>query len=109
MIYIYVLICPIDNKIRYVGKSKNPKTRYKQHLKDSEKRQNTEKQRWIKQLKIKKQLPIMKIIKAVGNEVESRKEEEVQVIKNINTIYNIHMPGKGSKSVAFYRKTGELQ
>lgn len=109
MNYIYVLICPIENKIRYVGKSKNPKTRYKQHLKDAEKKQNTKKQKWIRELKSKKLYPIIKIIDKEENEEKARILEEKNVIKNIDTIFNIHMPGRGSLSVAHFRDTGKLK
>ncbi len=30
--YIYGLLCPVENKISYVGKSNDPAFRYKQHI-----------------------------------------------------------------------------
>ena len=43
MNYIYALIDPLDRKIRYIGNTRNPEARYKQHLKEVEKRCKTEK------------------------------------------------------------------
>ena len=109
MNYIYYLIDPITKIVRYVGNTKNPKSRYRQHLKDAEKKQNTEKQKWIIELKDKKMTPLMEIVKEIENDVEARKEEEKEVVKHIQTVFNIHMPGKGSKSTAHYKKTGKIK
>jgi len=106
--YIYALICPITKDIRYIGKTKHPKSRYNQHLKDAEKRNKTEKQKWIIKLKSKNMKPLLQIIDKTENEKEARILEEKTVIANINTVFNIHMPGKGSLSVAHYRETGRL-
>ena len=35
--YLYALVCPIENEIKYIGMSKSPKTRFKQHLISNEK------------------------------------------------------------------------
>jgi len=64
--YIYCLKHPITEEIRYVGKTKNPKNRYKKHL-DSYKlvRKGRNKQyvsRWINKLKNQELEPVMKIL-----------------------------------------------
>lgn len=46
--YIYGLIDPETNEMRYVGKSNNPKVRYQSHLTD--KKSNPHKTSWIKSL-----------------------------------------------------------
>lgn len=108
MNHIYYLIDPINSKIRYVGNTKNPKQRYSQHLKDAEKRQNTRKQRWIIALKQNHMQPIMKIVEKIENDEAARIQEENHVIKNIETVFNLHMPGKGSKSISHFKETGKL-
>lgn len=50
MNYIYALICPLSNQIRYVGKTVSIKTRYSAHLNDNSK---SHKSSWIKSLKTK--------------------------------------------------------
>lgn len=112
MKYIYILRDPINKKIRYVGMTKNPKARLSQHLRDAlktKKHQKTQKQLWILYLREKKMTPIMEIIQKEENEAKARIIEEQSVVKNIETIYNIHMPGKGSLSVSHFKKTGQLK
>lgn len=48
MNYIYALICPISNQIRYVGKTNSIRVRYNAHLNDKSKSHKTS---WIKSLK----------------------------------------------------------
>jgi hypothetical protein len=40
--YIYGLVCPIEGKVRYVGKSGNPVQRYMGHLSEAESRRQSE-------------------------------------------------------------------
>lgn len=108
MKHVYVLIDPNDQKIRYVGCSSNPKARFSQHIKDAQK-SKTQKQKWILGLQAKKMLPFLEIIRSESDPAKARLIEESVVIRNIQTIYNIHMPGKGSLSVDHFRKTGKLK
>ena len=111
MIYIYILICPLTKKIRYVGQSKTPKRRYKQHLKDAEKikkTEKTEKQKWILNLKKHNLQPDIKIIKTVKNQIDGEFEEEKIVLDNIKDIYNIHLPGKNHTTVKRFLELGSL-
>ena len=112
MKYIYLLVDPTNKKIRYVGATSNPKSRLRQHIQDAakpKKTPKTKKQNWILSLSKKGISPHMKIIDSKKDEAEARKIEEKTVIKYINTIYNIHMPGKGSFSIDHYKKTGKLK
>ena len=61
-IWIYGLQDPRDNIIKYVGKSKNPDKRYKNHLYHI-KHENTKKSRWIKKLLKLNLKPILVILK----------------------------------------------
>jgi group I intron endonuclease len=60
--FIYVLIDPITNEIKYVGKSDKPDRRFKKHLKEDK---NTYKNNWIKSLTSIGQEPIMEIMDEV--------------------------------------------
>ena len=62
--YIYTLKDPISNEIRYVGKSNNPKQRFKAHLNKCRKHQK-HKSNWIEKLKKLGLKPIFEIINTV--------------------------------------------
>lgn len=57
--YIYALIDPISNEIRYVGKSISPNKRYYQHINP---RGFTHKDNWIRKLLSNSLKPVMKIL-----------------------------------------------
>lgn len=61
---IYVLIDPITNMVRYVGKANDVSQRYKAHLNRARKHQ-THKKNWIEKLKKKGLKPIIEIIDIV--------------------------------------------
>lgn len=61
--FIYILIDPRNNQIRYVGKANNPKKRLEGHLGDKRK---TYKTNWIKNLKSKELRPVIEIIDEVA-------------------------------------------
>jgi len=75
MVYIYILIDPRTNEIRYLGKTNNPKRRKSEHLSEYNKSRNTpqkmtHKDKWIKQLKKVGLKPIMEIFDTVPQEEE---------------------------------------
>lgn len=61
---IYILIDPITNMIRYVGKTNNINQRFKAHLNFARKHQ-LHKRNWIMNLKNKGLRPIVEIIDVV--------------------------------------------
>lgn len=61
---IYVLIDPITDEIRYVGKANNVGQRYKAHLNRARKHQ-THKKNWLAQLKKEGLKPIIEVIDVV--------------------------------------------
>jgi len=112
MIYIYELRCPIKKVVRYIGATSKPKSRFKQHIKDTgenKKTAKTKKQEWISWLRKQQMTPVMNILHTEEDKQKGRKLEEQEVIKNIKTVFNLHMPGKGSLSVEHFKKTGKLK
>ena len=103
---IYLLICPIDNVVRYVGKSKKPITRYKQHLKDTG--TTTKKKIWISSLLKQGLKPILKIETTTKAEIDAEYLETKTIIKYCSTVYNIFMPGKNTGTVNDYKKINNI-
>lgn len=48
--YIYALVDPRNNNVRYIGKANNPEERYKNHI-NSSRDKNTHKRNWISDLR----------------------------------------------------------
>jgi predicted GIY-YIG superfamily endonuclease len=65
MFYIYKLIDPITNDIRYVGYTKSPKKRIWEHIRDVKKGIKTYKCDWIRNLMSKNCEPILEIISEI--------------------------------------------
>lgn len=91
--YIYALLDPITNEIRYIGKSNNPKKRINNHIYES-KKLTTHKANWIKSL-IKKNLkPKIKIIeKVLYNEWEKKEKYYILKYKNLTNFLKGGNPG----------------
>lgn len=65
--FIYVLLDPISNEVRYIGKSDNPKNRLAEHIKKSIYK-STYKNKWIQYLLKKSLKPVIEIIDEVRQE-----------------------------------------
>lgn len=61
MTYIYALIDPTTNEIRYIGKSDAPERRFKEHV-DRQACPDSYKANWIKKLRSKNLMPGLKIL-----------------------------------------------
>ena len=93
--YVYYLRCPLTDQVKYVGKTKNPKTRYKQHINKLDKT-STPKRRWLILLFSKGLQPKMEIAVKVNG--DARQQEQEHLDKHKATALNIHNPKKGAKS-----------
>lgn len=83
--WIYYLVDPITQKVRYVGSSVDPTKRFQNHL--SEKR-SSKKQSWIKRLEKKGLTPELRFV-VQGNDVEIRKLEAKHIRKfNPKDLFN---------------------
>ena len=94
--YIYYLLDPRDGIVRYVGKSKDPNKRYRQHIKKLDKR-NTPKKLWLLKLFSLDMKPTLEI-KEIVEGARAREREQYHVDKNRATTLNIHNPAKGAKA-----------
>lgn len=72
--FIYVLRCPETNRVRYVGKSNNPKQRYNAHLKASKEGRKYRVCRWIFKLLNDNTKPILEIIESCNNNIWKERE-----------------------------------
>lgn len=104
---IYYLICPLDGKVRYVGKSTNPKKRLKDHIADTG--TSTGKKKWISKLKKHNLFPILKIIQETETEEKARFLENEHVKRQAATLYNIFMPGKNTPTLNDFRKIQNIK
>lgn len=62
--FIYMLICPISNDAKYIGKANNPERRLKDHMYDF-RDMDLNKALWIRTLKAQKNKPILCILDEV--------------------------------------------
>lgn len=76
--YIYLLRDPIDNEVKYIGKTNNLKVRLKAHLNPA-RFKNTHKFNWIKKLRNKNLKPTLEIIEKCS--INNWKEREKYWIK----------------------------
>ena len=83
--YVYALICPIDNQIRYIGATINPSIRFKQHLKDT---YNIRKKEWIDNLSASNELPEMIILDSFNEEAKCIESEQAFIDKYRDVIFN---------------------
>jgi len=95
--YIYVLIDPIDNDIRYVGKTSNPKSRLSGHITECKKEKYKHyRARWIRSLLKKNLKPIIKFIKVCPlNDFEKFETEYIKIFKS-ERLTNSDESGQGN-------------
>lgn len=93
--YIYYLKDPRTNEVKYVGKTKRPKARFKQHITKLDKTM-TPKKKWLLELRSKGLIPKMTIAQEVIG--DGRKAEQFHLNKHKDTALNIHNPEKGAPS-----------
>jgi hypothetical protein len=83
MRYIYKLIDPTTNQIRYIGQTDNIKRRYNDHISSSLNKNsssyNTHKSSWVRKLVNNNSLPIMNIVDSCNSFEESNKLERIYV------------------------------
>ena len=76
--FIYALLDPRDNSVRYVGKADDPYRRYCEHLKEN---YDSHKCRWIKVLMGMGLLPIRQILEECDCSIWQEREKERNRLK----------------------------
>lgn len=64
-VYIYALLDPLTNEIRYIGKTQNINRRYKQHINLNNIKTHTHRDNWIKKLINNNLYPIIEVLDEV--------------------------------------------
>jgi hypothetical protein len=98
--YIYSLICPIDNKVKYIGKANDPKARFRKHksLANNDKGENYLKNEWVRTLYEKGLIPILEIIEQVDvSDWKVKEKYYISLYKQMGIeLYNICGGGNGA-------------
>lgn len=69
--FIYALVDPETQEIRYIGKANNPRKRFNKHLRQTD---DTYKQRWIHGLQSRNLKPLMQIIEEIPVDLWQERE-----------------------------------
>lgn len=97
--YIYSLVCPLDGKVKYIGKSNNPYLRFSKHksLSDKNTGDNILKNEWIKNLLYLGKTPLLNILEEVDiTEWKIKEKFYIKKYKDLgNEIFNICGGGNG--------------
>ena len=106
IIYIYGLVCPIKNTVRYIGKTKNINERYRKHLSA---KKNTATSKWVFALKERGLKPKIEIIFET-NETEWQYHEK-RIIKEFIDggfhLFNHTIGGEGGNTMGGRKLTKE--
>lgn len=97
--YIYLLIDPRDNEVRYVGKTSNPKSRLSGHITECKKETvKHRRSRWIKSLLRDKLKPIITFVKVCPLSEFEKYEAEYIKLYSSNKLTNSDENGQGNKN-----------
>lgn len=81
--YFYVLIDPRDGKIKYVGRTVDPKSRLRGHIYESKKNNRNKRERWIVSLLRKNLKPSLQIIYTLYCSLSEAIETEKMLVKKL--------------------------
>jgi hypothetical protein len=102
-IFIYILIDPRDNQIRYVGKTKNAHHRFYSHTAPSMFKDKSHKSKWIKKMVEEGFLPILEVIETTDEyNWESREKYWIKYYKDLG--YDLTNGTDGGASFKFIEK-----
>jgi group I intron endonuclease len=102
--FIYALKDPLTDKVRYIGKSNNPKLRYYAHLSHAKKTRNkTHRDSWIISLLNQNLKPILFVIEETTDELW--KERERYYISRYSNLTNHTIGGEGAEGFKHSKET----
>lgn len=110
--YIYLLIDPMTNMVRYVGQTYNVERRIKEHINEcnslSKNKSKSHKSNWIKKLKKMDKLPIMEIIETCyANDVDFWERHYISLYKSWG--YNLVNKTDGGYGIRGYKYSNEFK
>lgn len=99
-ICIYGLVCPIENKVMYVGKSADVELRLRQHMKEAIKGHESEKCKWLRSLhKLNLSPSIVILDKCIESEWPEKECYWIKHYRSINSdLKNKHPGGAGGRT-----------
>lgn len=106
--YVYYLHDPNNDKVRYVGISKNPKQRFNAHMNPSFSHENTHKTNWINKLKLSGLKPYYSIAYSFES-LEDCKDKEIELINTLPNLTNIKGGGDLNDGIVWTEEAKEAQ
>lgn len=97
MYYIYALVDPRDNQDRYIGRTSNPKIRYRRHCRNTS--GITHKENWLRLLKRLDLQPIMVILYQTEYYEESLRAEIEHILWRNQSGYDLVNSTEGGEGV----------
>jgi predicted GIY-YIG superfamily endonuclease len=97
-VFIYALIDPDTSDVRYIGKTVNPESRYRDHCNTGHEYRNPRKVAWVKALKSQGKKPVLAILEECTD--EGWEEAESKWIKHYQpSILNTYGGGKNGRLI----------
>lgn len=81
----YVLIDPIDGFIKYVGRTVDPKNRFRNHIYEAKRNKRNKRERWIVSLLRKNLKPTMRVIYTLKCSLNEAIQTEKTLVKKLNS------------------------
>ena len=106
MTYLYALIDPRTVEIRYIGKTTNPKARYKGHLYDQSK---THRGAWLRVLRRLGLKPVMNILEPIGSSKEAAVREQELIRDYRDEEYNLVTATAGGEGMPGFHHTAKTK
>lgn len=106
-IVIYVIKCPFTGMVKYVGKTKDTKERFRKHLSENN---DTRKSKWVRGIKAKGSVPLFEIIDEVDEaNWEEAERSYIRLFKSLGADLLNHLPGGEGGPTMLGRKLTDEQ